>query len=66
MSNGGNNGIAIEALEVLPCHLTPLDDGVQTQWPTIGLRSHLQVDAVEHRLDSSNNGVELVPWVLDS
>ena len=29
--------------------------------PAIGLWSHLQVDAVEHRLDSSNYGIELAP-----
>ena len=28
MSNGSNNGIAVEALEVLPHRLAPLDDGV--------------------------------------
>ena len=28
VSNGGNNGIAVEALEILPCHFAPLDDGV--------------------------------------
>ena len=27
----------------------------------VRLRSHLQVDAVEHRLDSGNYGIELAP-----
>ena len=27
VSNGGNNGIVVEALEVLPRRLAPLDDG---------------------------------------
>ena len=30
MSNGGNNGVAVEALEVLPHCFAPLDDGVRT------------------------------------
>ena len=30
VSSGGNNGIAVEALEVLPRRLAPLDDGVRT------------------------------------
>ena len=61
VSNGGHNGITVEALEVLPCRLTPVDEGVWTRWPTVGLRSHLQVNAVEHRLDTGNYGVELAP-----
>ena len=28
MRNGGNNGVTIEALKALPCHLAPLDDSV--------------------------------------
>ena len=28
VSNGGNNGITVEALEVLLHHFAPLDDGV--------------------------------------
>ena len=65
MSNGGSGGIAVEALEVLPHRLEPLDDGVRTWRPTVRLRSHLQVDAVEHRLDSDNYGVELAPLSSD-
>ena len=41
MSNGGNNGVAVEALEVLPRRLAPFDDGVRTWWPAVGLRNHL-------------------------
>ena len=41
VSNGGNDGIVVEALEVLPCLLAPLNDGVRTWWPTIGLGSRL-------------------------
>ena len=41
ISNGGNNGVMVEALEVLPRRLALLDDGVRTRWPTIGLRSYL-------------------------
>ena len=29
--------------------------------PTVGLRSRLQVDAVEHQFDSGDYGIELVP-----
>ena len=61
MSNGSNNGITVEAFEVLPRHLAPFDDGVWTRRPAVGIRSHLQVDAVEHRLDSGNYGIELAP-----
>ena len=61
MCNGGDDGVVVEAFEVLPCHLAPLDDGVRTWWPIIGLRSHLQVDTVEHQLDPSNYGIEFVP-----
>ena len=50
----------VEAFEVLPRRLVPINDGVWTQRPTVGLRSHLHVDTVEHRLDSSNYGIELV------
>ena len=41
VTNSGNNGIAVEALEVLPRRLAPLNDGVQMRRPTVGLRSHL-------------------------
>ena len=41
MSDGGNNSIAVEALEVLPRRLAPFDDGVRMWWPAVGLRSHL-------------------------
>ena len=30
VSNGGDDGIAVEAFEVLPRRLTPIDDGVRT------------------------------------
>ena len=53
--------MAVEALEVLPCCLAPLDDGVWMWWPTARLRSRLQVDAVEHRFNSDDYGIELVP-----
>ena len=61
VSNGGNNDIAVEALEILPRRFAPLDDGVRTRWPTVGLRSRRQVDTVEHRFNSGDYGVELVP-----
>ena len=61
MCNGGNGGIMVEAFELLPRRLAPIDDGVRTWWPTIRLRSHLHIDIVEHWLDSSNHDIELVP-----
>ena len=39
MSSDGHNGITVEALEVLPRCLAPLDDGVRTLPPAIGLSS---------------------------
>ena len=64
MSNDGNNGITVDALEVLPRRLALLDDGVRMRRPAVGLRSHLQVDAVEHRFNPGNYGIELVPLGL--
>ena len=64
MCNGGDDGITVEALEVLPRRLAPFDDGVWTRRPIVGLRSHLQVDAVEHRFNPGNYGIELVPLGL--
>ena len=51
----------VEAFKVLPRRLAPVDEGVQTRWPAIGMRSHLHVNTVEHRLDFGNYGAELVP-----
>ena len=59
--NGGDSGITVEAFEVLPRRLAPINDGVWTWWPTVGLWSHLQVDTVKYRLDSDNYGIEFVP-----
>ena len=39
--NGGDDGVAVEALEVLPRRLAPLDDSVRTRRPTVGLRIRL-------------------------
>ena len=55
MSSDGHNSVVVEALEVLPCCLAPVDDGVRTWWPVVGLRSYFHVDVVEHRLDSSGS-----------
>ena len=51
----------VVTLDILPRRLAPVDDGVWTGWPITGLWSHLHVDAVEHRLDFGNYGVELTP-----
>ena len=40
MSSDGHDGVVVEALEVLPRCLAPLDDGVQTLLPAIGLSSY--------------------------
>ena len=61
MSNASNNGVMVEVLEALPRRLAPLDDDVRAWWPTVGLRSRLHVNAVEHWFDFSNYGVKLVP-----
>ena len=61
VGSGGNNDVAVESLEALPCRFTSFDDDVRARWPTIGLRSNLQVNAVEHWIDSGNYGVKLVP-----
>ena len=61
MCNGSDGGVAVEAFEVLQRYHAPIDDGVWTRWPAVKLRSHLQIDVVEHRFDSSNYDVELVP-----
>ena len=61
MGEGGDSGIAVEAFEVLPYRLAPIDEGVWMGRPVVGLRSCLHVDVVEHRLDSGNYGVELTP-----
>jgi len=61
MGHDGDSGILVE---VLPCHLAPIDDGVQTWWPIVGLRSHLHVDTVEHWLDSGYYSVEFTPLGL--
>jgi len=36
MGHDGDSGISVEALEVLPHRLAPVDDGVQTWWPIVG------------------------------
>ena len=48
MGHGGHSGVMVEAFEVLPRRLTPVDDGVRTRRPVIGLRSCLDVNAVKH------------------
>ena len=39
VSSDGHNGVVVEALEVLPCCLAPLDDGVRTLSPTVELNT---------------------------
>ena len=64
MSSDGHNGIAVEALKVLPCCLAPLDDGVRMLPPVIRLSSRFQVDAVKHQFNCGDYGVEVVPLGL--
>ena len=44
MGHDGDSGVSVEALEVLPRRLAPVDDGVRMWRAVIGLRSHLPVD----------------------
>ena len=37
MGSDDHNGVAVEGLEVLPCCLAPLDDGVGTLSPAVVL-----------------------------
>ena len=64
VGSGGNNGIVVEGLEALPCRLASFDDDVRVWQPTIGLRSLLWFDAIEHWFDSGNYGVKLIPLGL--
>ena len=64
MCNGGDDGIVVEAFEVLPRRLAPIDDGVRTRWPIVGLRSYLYIDAVKQWPNSGHHGVELSPLGL--
>ena len=60
LSSDGHDGIMVEALKVLPCCLAPLDDGVRTLPPAVGLSSHLQVDTVKHWLNCGNYNVQVL------
>ena len=64
VSNSGYDGIVVEAFEVLPRRLAPIDDGVRMRRPVVGLRSCLHVDAIKHRPDSSHHGIEFLPLGL--
>ena len=39
--NGRDDVVVVEALEVLLRRLAPINDGVWTRWPAVGLGSHL-------------------------
>ena len=41
MSHDRDSGISVEAFEVLPCRLAPVNDGVQMGRPVVGPRSYL-------------------------
>jgi len=64
MGHGRDSGIAVEAFEVLQRLLTPVDDGIRTRWPIVGLRSCLHVDAVKHQPNSGHHGIKLSPLSL--
>ena len=49
MRHDGDSDISVEAFEVLPCCLAPVNDGVQMGRPIVRPRSYLHVDTVEHR-----------------
>ena len=48
MCHDEDSGIVVEALEVLPRRVAPVDDGVRTWWPVVGLRSYLHINTVKH------------------
>ena len=54
----------MEVHEVLPRRLAPIDDGVRTWRLVVGLRGHLHVNTVEHRLNSDHHGVKFYPLGL--
>ena len=58
ISSDSHDGVMVEALKVLPCCLAPLDDGVRTLPPAVGLGSRFQVDAVQHRFNCGDYSVE--------
>ena len=60
MGSDGRNGIAVEGLEVLPCCLAPLDDGVRMLLPAVVLSGQFQVDAVKHRLNCGDYSVKVL------
>jgi len=60
MGSDGRNGVAVEGLEVLPCYLAPLDDGVETLTPVVMLSGHFQVDAVKHRSNCGDYSIEVL------
>ena len=64
MCNNRDGGVTVEAFEVLPRRLAPIDDGVRTWQPVVGLRSHLHVVTVEHWLDFGYYSVEFTPLGL--
>ena len=64
MSSDGHNGVMVEALEVLQRRFAPLDDGVRTLPPTVGLGCRFQVDAVQHRFNCGDYSVEIIPLGL--
>ena len=61
MCHDGDIGVLVEAFEVLLHRLTPINDGVRTGKPVVGLRSYLNVDTIEHRTDSGHHDVKFSP-----
>ena len=61
MRHDGDSGVSVEAFEVLPRRLAPVNDGVWMGRPIVGLRSYLHIDTVEHRPDSGHHGVKFSP-----
>ena len=60
VSSDGHNSVTVEALEVLPRCLAPLDDGVRMLPPTVELNTQFQVNAVKHRFNCSNYSIEVL------
>ena len=64
VSSDGHNGVEVEALEVLPRCLAPLDDDVRMLSPAVELNTRFQVDAVKHRFNCGDYSVEVIPLGL--
>ena len=61
MCHDGDSNVSVEAFEVLPRRLAPVNEGVQMGQPIVGLRSYLHIDTVEHWSNFGHHGVKFSP-----